>query len=310
MGIPCIDAYRYLLLNENDILITVVSFGAGQESMWLLDKLCWEPEFRKIHAPGKLLVVGSDTGEEHPHTLKAVEYAKLLCKRFGIEFQWVTPDMGFHPNNWQTLSGQYKRNSTIGSAAFIQTCTANLKVTVVNNYTEHWLQQMGYDGGNKKSYYLAAAEHGKLRLILGFAKGEEHRTTNGDKYDPVWKKKCMERYYPLIKLGVDRQKCIDDNAVNIRLKIWPSNCMICFYQSDQEILWLYRNYPDKFKDWVGMEKAKLKKFAEKGEKNFGVYGKITLMQKLEKAQKLYGHWTDEQLNDYKFSHGHCMKSKY
>lgn len=58
-----------------------------------------------------------------------------------------------------------------------------------------------------------------------------------------------------------------------------------------------------------MEAAKREKYKHK-EKNFGVYGKLTLDQKLEKAQRLYGHWTDEQLNEYKFSHGHCIKSKY
>ena len=84
--------------------------------------------------------------------------------------------------------------------------------------------------------------------------------------------------------------------------------MICFYSSDQEVLWLYRFYPEVYWDWVAMEKAKLAKYNV--EKNYGVYGKITLEQKLEKAQKLYGHWTDDQLNEYKYSHGHCIKSRY
>lgn len=64
-----------------------------------------------------------------------------------------------------------------------------------------------------------------------------------------------------------------------------------------------------FYQWVQIEKAKLERI-DAPEKNFGVYGKITLLQKLDKAKKLYGNWTDEQLNEYKYSHGHCIKSKY
>lgn len=295
--------------------MTIVSFGAGQESIKLLNDLVLYKEFRDIHAPGKLLIVGADTGEEHPHTYEAVQYARDLCKAFGVEFAWVTPDMGFHPKNWQSLSYQYKKNSSIGSAAFMQTCTDNLKIKVVDSYTECWLQKQGFEGTKKQSYYRAAEVHGKLRLIIGYAKGEEHRIKNGNKFDPVWKKRCMDRYYPLMILGIDRAACIADNESIRRddgsiFKIYPSNCMICFYQSDQEILWLYRNHPAKFADWVSMEAAKLEKYKDRKGKNFGVYGKITLLQKLEKAQKLYGHWTDEQLDDYKFSHGHCMKSKF
>lgn len=296
-------------------MITVFSFGAGQESIALMMRICLDQEFRETHAPGKLIIVGSNTGEEHDHTIEAVELAQAACKAFNIEFIWVEPSMGFHPKNWQSLSAQYKKNSSIGSAAYIQTCTDNLKVKVVNNYVEHWLQKQGFEGTRKQSYYRAAEVHGKIRLILGYAKGEEHRIKNGDKFDPVWKKKTMERYYPLMEVGMDRQACITDNESikktdGSAFKIWPSNCMICFYQSDQEILWLYRNNPAKFADWVGMEAAKLEKYKDREGKNFGVYGNITLTQKLEKAQALYGHWSDEQLDDYKFSHGHCMKSKF
>jgi hypothetical protein len=47
-----------------------------------------------------------------------------------------------------------------------------------------------------------------------------------------------------------------------------------------------------------------------GKKNYGVYGTITLTEKLDQAKKKYGHWSDEQLWDYKMSHGHCVKSSY
>lgn len=290
-------------------MITVFSFGGGQQSVYMLMRFIKDPEFRKKHVRGQLIIVGSNTGEEHDHTTDAVEYCRQMCNLHGIFFEWVSPDQGFHGNTWQSLSAQYQRNSTIGSAAFKQTCTENLKINVVDRYVEHLLQYWGYDGRNKKAYRVYAQKHGKIRLILGFAKGEEHRIRHGNDKDPVWKKNTMERYYPLIEDGIDRQECIDYNEQHAPIKIWPSNCMICFYQSDQEVLWLYRNRPDVFDRWVKMEAAKLQKNIDHP-KNLAVYGKITLLEKLEKAQRLYGHWSDDQLNEYKFSHGHCIKSTY
>lgn len=291
--------------------MTVFSFGAGQESIYILHKIIHDEQFKARHIKGELLVVGSDTGCEHPHTYAAVAYCKALCAANGINFQWVTPDMGFHPATWQSLTYQYERNGSIGSASFQQTCTDNLKVKVVNNATEHWIKSKhGLAGLCKRSYYEFVALNGEpIRLILGFAKGEEHRIKNGNQFDPKWKKDTMVRHYPLIEDGIGRQDCITYNAANLPIKVFPSNCMMCFYQSDQEVLWLFRNHTAVFNEWVRLESNKLEKYKHK-EKNFGVYGKITLTEKLAKAQSLYGHWTDEELNDYKFSHGHCIKSKY
>ncbi len=291
--------------------MTVFSFGAGQDSSCFLDKLLEDQSFFDRHIKGELIVVGSDTGEEHPHSYAVVAYFKNLCKEKGVKFFWVTPEMGFHPNTWQSLKYQYSKNCSIGSASFQQTCTDNLKVKVVNNFVEDYLQKKyQFFKGRKQVYYHHTEKTGEsIRLILGFAKGEEHRVKNGNRFDPKWKKDTMERYYPLMVDGMGRQDCINYNEANIPIKIFPSNCMICFYQSDQEILWLERFYPKVFNEWVQLEANKLAKYSTK-EKNYGVYGKITLTEKLDKAKKLYGHWTDEELNEYKYSHGHCIKSKY
>lgn len=291
--------------------MTVFSFGAGQESTRLLHQIATDPEFRKRHVIGHLLVVGADTGDEHDYTYENIVWAKSFCKQHGIDFYWVAPDMGFHPKTWHSLTDQYKRNASIGSAAFRQSCTDNLKVKVVDNFVESWLcvKHGTFYPSRKNVFYQHIANYGTIRLILGFAKGEEARTSNDNKYDPVWKKLSMDRYYPLLREGIDRQNCINYNEVHIPHKVWPSNCMRCFYQSDQEVLWLFRFRRSKFDEWVQMEAAKLEKYKDEP-KNYGVYGKITLIEKLEKAQILYGHWTDEQLYEYKYSHGHCIKSKY
>jgi hypothetical protein len=291
-------------------MMTIFSFGLGQESLTLLYKLGTDTGFYVKHVQGKLLVVGSDTGNEHPHTYAILPMVKAFCAVHNIEFKWVTSDMGYHPRTWKSLTYQYRLNSSIGSAAFRQSCTDNLKVKVVDNYVEGWLMKNHFNVTRKRAYRRYAERYGKFRLILGFAKGEESRTENGNKYDPVWKKATVLRHYPLLEEGLDRQECIHINRQAWHMEIWPSNCMICFYQSDQEVLWLYRNYPQVFRDWVDMETAKLGKYKEVGDKNYGVYGKMTLLDKLDKATKLYGHWTNEMLSDYKFSHGHCQRTTY
>lgn len=297
-----------------EIALTVLSNGAGQDTTYLIHRLLHDQDFYNKHVIGKLLIVGSNTGNEHDHTYENVEIIRELCKNKGAEFYWVNPSDGFHSPTWQSLTGQYKKNSSVGSAAFRQTCTDNLKVKVVDRFVESWIAKNYYDGlllKRKKTYHKFYNDFGSIRLILGFASGEDKRTGNGNKFDPSWKKLVIQRHYPLIEERIDRQGCIDYNAKVFTHKVFPSNCKLCFYQSDQEILWLYRFYPKDFYEWVEMEKAKLEKYANKeGVKNYGVYGKITLTQKLERAIQRHGHMTDDELNEYKFSHGHCIKSKY
>lgn len=290
--------------------ITFLSNGAGQDTTYLIHRFINDPEFKARHVKGQLIVVGSDTGDEHDHTYEHIHYLRYICKNAGIPFYWLIPEMGFHSLAWQSLFGQFYRNNNIGSAAFSQTCTDNLKVQVINKFMEWYLfKHYGYPMAQKKGFYQFYEDHGALRLILGFADKEESRTANGNKFDPVWKVKSVERYYPLIIEGVDRQAAINYNEANIPHPVFPSNCMRCFYMSDQEIVWLWRFYPAKFIEWKEREAAKLEKHKDK-EINLGVYGKLNLDQKLEKALKLYGDWTDDQLNEYKYSHGHCIKSKY
>lgn len=293
-----------------DYALTVFSFGAGQESTMFLHRLAKDKAFREKHVKGRLLVVGSDTGIEHKHTYENIMWCKTFALHNKIEFYWLEAADKFHGKTWPSLIDQYQNNDSVGSAAFKQTCTDNLKVKVIDRFVEHWIKSnYGYTSKNKRSIYEFVQDQGRIRLILGFAKGEEHRTGNGNKFDAIWKQKNVDRYYPLIEDGIDREYCINYNTMWIDHTVWPSNCLICFYQSLQEILWLYRNEPAVFNYWVTLEQNKLKKYAHK-ETNSCVYGKKDLLTKLAEAEKLYGHWTDEQLNEYKMSHGHCIKSKY
>jgi hypothetical protein len=71
--------------------------------------------------------------------------------------------------------------------------------------------------------------------------------------------------------------------------------------------------PEWFALWVELEAKKIARFKAEGlpdEKNLGVWGRKLLPQKLTEAQARYGHMTKAQIDEYKFSHGHCVKSKY
>lgn len=297
---------------EKEFALTVLSNGAGQDTTYIIEKLAFDPLFFKRHVKGDLIIVGSDTGDEHAHTYENVAIVMKLCDKAGLKFFWITPDMGFHSDSWKTLTHQYKKNKSIGSAAFKQTCTDNLKVKVVDRFVEWYIKEnYGCVGKNKRAYHDFYDKYGKVRLILGFAQGEERRTQNSNAFDPVWKKKVVERYYPLIEDGISRQDCIDFFEARNR-KVYPSNCKRCFYQSPQEILWLWRNDRPAFLEWVEMEEAKIKKYNDLGktEKNYGVYGKKSLWDKLQEAENKFGEMTDAELDEYKMSHGHCIKSKY
>ncbi len=290
--------------------LTLFSYGGGQDSFAILLKLIFEPAFRKQYAPGRLIVAMSDTGAEHPETYSHLESVVIpLCEEYGIEFTLITPALGFHSIHWENLFKQYEQKQSIGSAAFRQTCTDNLKVRVVDRFFAARLSELnGAPAFGKSSVYKWVEANGKIDLILGF--GADEKTRGAASMDPLWKKRCLTRVYPLVDIGYTRQHCqtfIQDLKFDLPQ---PSNCIICFYMSLHELLWLSRQYPEVFEWWRLLEARKLEHNKSKGAKNLGVYGKKTLAERLETAIERHGHLSDEDLMEYKMSHGHCAKSKF
>ena len=302
--------------SEPDPQFTVLSFGGGQDSFAILYSLVYDYDFKKKYAPNDFIVVMSDTGNEFPYTYQAVKEAEKFCNEHDIHFKFVTPDMGYHTDGWQSLKANMKRNKVIfGAAMARKSCTSSLKIDVVDKYAYDYMCNLyGFEEAkSKKSWYAYKYKFNtKARVLIGFAKDEESRakkSIKGHKFLPKWKKTNIQYVYPLIEEGWNRQSA--QNIIKLyRELIPPSNCMICFYQSDQELIWLEKNHPEEFNEWVIMEKAKLDRFEGKVDKNYGVYGAITLPEKLAKAKAKYGHMTDEELWEYKMSHGHCVKSAY
>ncbi len=384
--------------------LTVLSFGGGQDSTTILHLLVEEPAFRKKYAPNDLLLIMSDTGNEHPSTYQHVDRMMRYAKKNNIEFTLLTPDKAYHSDKWQDLKSFYRRTNTVGSkGGFKKTCTDNLKLQPIYKYLEDYIHEK-YDldkKGGKRAFNEYAEKHGKILMMIGISKGEESRrikytekfyqskglkisieglskekikikerdekrklsknkwllkearpikdpegkfliipvnsdypkdqphepkelTFDGKFPEPLWKKNSLTVQYPLIDMGIDRfaaQTYISSIGETIPL---PSNCMICPYLSDSELVWLEKFYPEEYKDWVEIEANKIEKYKDDLEpkKNLGVSGAVKkdnktgiwaaerLPQVLERAKKKTCDMTDEELFEYKMTHGHCVASQY
>ena len=65
---PNIFSHSGINLESTFSNLTVLSMGLGQDSTTILFKIVFDAEFRARYAPEKLLVLFSDTGNEHPFT--------------------------------------------------------------------------------------------------------------------------------------------------------------------------------------------------------------------------------------------------
>lgn len=312
--------------------LTVLSFGGGQDSSTLLEMYIDDPQFRQRYAPGDFLVVMSDTGDEFPETYRHVERTKKRCEDAGVEFVHITADMGYHSSNWQSLRHFYRTKNAIGSKAYPKTCTDQLKITPIFKFLENWLsQKYGVQNRNKAGLREYAATHGKIRMMLGIASGEEKRMTDAASSPKRWYRESIENIYPLIDLGMDRAACqqfLHDRG----LRVIPSNCMACPFLSLEELEYLRRFHAQSLDDWTGLEAAKLEKHKDKSaiivtdddgnqvigrdgnpktvNKNYGVFGVTPLPEKIKEAKQRFTDWTDHRIREYRYSHGHCVATAF
>lgn len=293
--------------------LTVLSFGGGQDSTALLYKYVYDIDFKSRYAPNDFLVIMSDTGDEHPQTYEHVEKIKSFCADQGIEFLHITPDLGFHSESWQSLRGFYNEKKGVGSKAFPKTCTDRLKIQPIYQALEDWIgKKYSLEVGRKKAFYQFTEKYGQISMIIGIAKGEEKRMAVGEDIHK-WRRVSINTIYPLVDLGMDRKGCQDYIASTGNTVPMPSNCILCPFLNEIELLWLFKFMPTDYDDWVRIEHNKIEKCRDQGlddDRNLGVWGKKRLPEVLEIAKIKHGHMTNDELNDYKMSHGHCVMSKY
>lgn len=288
--------------------LTILSYGGGQDSTAILD--------RELQTGGLNVdaVVFSDTGNEHPHTYETVARMQKRCEKAGLVFAWLKHGAdGFHSDAWPSLTGQWEAKGSITSRAFGKSCTDNLKIKPIYKWLNaHCAELLGEEiqDNGKKNILSWVEKHGKIAMIIGIAKGEEKRL--GGEFPQKWAQNSIERIYPLVAWGWDRQACQDylgDAFLRVG-RVWPSNCLFCHYQSDQELLWLSRRYPERYREWVGHEARKIEKYQDRDGKNYGVYGAKLLPVKLIEAEEKHGHLSDRDLDEYKFGHGHTIPNAY
>jgi 3'-phosphoadenosine 5'-phosphosulfate sulfotransferase (PAPS reductase)/FAD synthetase len=306
-----------ILETEQAAALTLLSFGGGQDSTAIALKLIHDPDFRERFAPGMLLAVMADTGNEHPDTLEHVAYmAEHVFKPAGIPFVHLTPDLGFHSDSWATLDTQYALHNTVGSVAFPKTCTDNLKIKPIYRWLEQWISEhYGFKAGRKNAIKTFAKTYGKIDVIIGIAKGEEKRVADSSK-DAPWMQRSINRIYPLLEIGYGRAECQAYMAEFIDYKVPPSNCLMCPFKSKEEVLWTALVHPEAFDQWCMREANKLVANADQ-ENNLGVKGKKTLAQITADAfNDLIPKFDHDKnaliayLTDYRMSHGHCVSQRF
>ncbi len=292
--------------------LTVLSFGAGQDSTAILVRIIEDARFKRDYVVGQLIVVFADTKNEHAHTYAYISYIKMICKVAKIPFVVVEPEKWAGGKWKQGLVGFWKQNKAVGSKAFPKTCTDQLKIRPIYKWLEEFIH-ITFETksvGKKKAFYEYFYKYGKVRVLIGIASGEESRASN-EPTGMKWFDECVEKIYPLIEQKMDREACQQTINAYGYVVPKPSNCMFCPFLSLQELLYLSMKDPGAFLEWVEIEAEKLKNNEHKGEKNLTVWGtRKTLPEMREIAMEKYGHWTMEQLEEYKMSHGHCVKSKY
>lgn len=303
--------------------LTVLSLGLGQDSSAILAKMLTDGEFREEYAPGKLLVVSSDTGNEHDHTYEHKRKIEALCAgREDVEYAFLEAGDRYHMDSWNdVLEPQLRGPEDEYDATMVQlgtkSCTDNLKIHPIYLFLDEWINDRmdyGYsvrdDGGCRKhAIKRFHREEGKIRILIGYDGEEVDRaqTTKAAEQEDyasdrdVWEK-ALYREFPLLDHDVDQDEARRINEDFYGYDVWPSNCMLCPYQSDAEIEWLRRNREDMADLWVEIERRKLDRDASDNSK--GVFlSDETVRERLDRVADEFDDMNDDELDEIKKSRG-------
>lgn len=294
--------------------LTALSAGGGQDTAAILAMLLEDPKFRARHAPGDLVVIMSATGDEYRETDAYVTRMAALCAARDVPFLHVTPDLGYHTAAWQTLHGQWERNTTIQSVAFRRrSCSANLKLAPFYKALNAFVaRRYGYvervSNQHKAALHAYERDYGPLPVLIGFSKGEEVRV----KEAPAgFMRTVIRRTYPLMEEGLDRRGAQEVTAQLGHEVPMPSNCRSCPFASPLDLLRLHHLDPQAFDTWAGFEARKLAAPKWQGTRNHTVLGNdLTLLQNLDRAEARYGHLGLEELDEIRFCRGHANTTSF
>lgn len=243
------DAFRDKLKASTDATnfssLTIQTFGGGQDSTTILEKLIFDKDFRGKYAPDHLVVVMSDTGNEHDYekdlrfnTYRHTAEMMKLAKSKGIPMFLLTADLnkaagkmglsvleatylgvvtGYHTEAWSSLTEHWVRIGMIGSVVFDKSCTSNLKIEPIYRFLEEYIgntfgitaAKKGPTGRWSKKTAIQEFEkrNGKIRALVGIARNEESRVKTGDVDERQKWMSSVKTTYPLMEIGFGRKEC-------------------------------------------------------------------------------------------------------
>jgi len=136
--------------------------------------------------------------------------------------------------------------------------------------------------------------------MIGFARKEEKRVKPAPS---KWMQQTVERIFPLIDLGLDRNGCQETTRGLGHEVPFPSNCQHCPFHRPIDLVRLHKGHPESFELWAQFEDRKLAKWV--GTRNHTVFGNdLTLRQNLDKALVEFGHLDTAELDAIRMQRGH------
>lgn len=295
--------------------LTVISNGLGQDSSAVIYKLGLDARFRRRVAPGDVLAVHSDTGDEYPEVYQHRDRIATWCAGRGIPFVSLSPDSEwFSPSNRGGVVEKSRRYGTVPSVHHVRSCTPSFKTDPFYRFLAAHLRDEYAVGGSSIPATLSrfASRFGRVRILVGFTADEAGRVerTLKDHGRSAWMRDFLEMCFPLVELGWDRSACQEFIRRSGFEVPFASACATCFYQGDLRLAFLDRFYPDRAEDWARREEMKLAKFVHLGARNKGVFRKGTVRENLARARAAYAHVPDAQLYEMTRLAGHGVRSSY
>jgi len=231
--------------------MNIVSYGGGIQSTALL-VLAAQGALNDVFEGEVKTFLFANTGDdsEHPHTLDFVRNVAIpYAKAHGIEIHELVRKL--RDGTPETLYGRIvnpERKSYVipvrlsNGAPASRHCTVDFKIRVVNK----WLKQNG------------ATEENPAKVGIGISVDEIERAGRGSD------EKYTKRIYPLLQLGLSRDKCekiIRDSGLPVPPK---SSCYFCPWHSKKHWSEMRRDEPELFAKSVELERIINEKNAASG----------------------------------------------
>ena len=339
-----------LIISPGRIGLTVFSLGAGQDSEYGFFQIWDKDFQAKYIKNNNLIIVFSHTGQEkerppnytseylftyeglkylqdyfdqHVYELPFKAYFFVLTHpttapkldKYGIRsITHYYSDLQLFNDSWASIDTNYKKNSTIGMLhSKSRACTLNLKIMPIYRFLDCFIAyHYGFTEDKKRNIIKFAKYHRKIKMLVFFSaeeKSRKHKCSNKCNICPKYKRYGVSMQYPLIDYNLNRQ------AIQLLIKgidhplFIPSACPICHFQTDLQIEFWRRFDLRPLIQMIDLEQAKFHKFRDR-EVNKGIFGNITVLQKMQKACDKYKYMSDQELKEQILSFSHCIKNSY